>query len=267
MQDASGVDLTQFRRWYDQAGTPVLEVTDQYDAAKREYAVTFRQSCPPTPGQARSCRFTSRSRSAWSDRTARISHCSSPAKAPYWPTRVLSVKHAAETFRFVGVAASRCLRCARLLRAGDRPVSVYGDRAHAPDGARRRPVQSLGGGPAARARDPLARRRGCRRRTAGRSAACVHRCVCARAAGGTGRSGFRRRSARAALGGLYRGTDGRRRSRCDPRRPDRGPTRDRGRAARSTPRELSRVDHHRALFTGRRIRPAGARCATPASAI
>ena len=26
MQDASGVDLTQFRRWYDQAGTPVLEV-------------------------------------------------------------------------------------------------------------------------------------------------------------------------------------------------------------------------------------------------
>ncbi len=39
MQDASGVDLAQFRRWYDQAGTPVLEVTDTYDPEVRELAV------------------------------------------------------------------------------------------------------------------------------------------------------------------------------------------------------------------------------------
>jgi aminopeptidase N len=51
MADASGVDLTQFRRWYDQAGTPVLEVTDAYDAVARRYALTVRQSCQPTPGQ------------------------------------------------------------------------------------------------------------------------------------------------------------------------------------------------------------------------
>ena len=51
MADASGADLTQFKRWYDQAGTPVLEVQSEYDAARESYALTVRQSCPPTPGQ------------------------------------------------------------------------------------------------------------------------------------------------------------------------------------------------------------------------
>ncbi|MDB5903704.1 MAG: pepN [Betaproteobacteria bacterium] len=51
MADASGVDLTQFKRWYDQAGTPRVEVTDAYDAAAKRYTLDVRQSCPPTPGQ------------------------------------------------------------------------------------------------------------------------------------------------------------------------------------------------------------------------
>ena len=51
MHDASGIDLTQFRRWYDQAGTPVVEVEDEYDAASRRYTLKLTQSCPPTPGQ------------------------------------------------------------------------------------------------------------------------------------------------------------------------------------------------------------------------
>jgi aminopeptidase N len=51
MADASGIDLTQFRRWYDQAGTPVLDVSDAYDAATKRYSLTVRQTCPPTPGQ------------------------------------------------------------------------------------------------------------------------------------------------------------------------------------------------------------------------
>ena len=52
MADASGADLTQFRRWYDQAGTPVLEVTDAYDADARRYMLTVKQSCTPTPHAA-----------------------------------------------------------------------------------------------------------------------------------------------------------------------------------------------------------------------
>ncbi len=51
MQDASGVDLSHFRRWYDQAGTPVLEVLGEYSAAVRRYTLTVKQSCPSTPGQ------------------------------------------------------------------------------------------------------------------------------------------------------------------------------------------------------------------------
>src|SRR6185436_677519 len=51
IEDASGVDLTQFRRWYEQAGTPRLDVRDRYDAAARAYELTVTQSCPPTPGQ------------------------------------------------------------------------------------------------------------------------------------------------------------------------------------------------------------------------
>ena len=46
MQDASGIDLTQFKRWYDQAGTPVVDVEDAYDPAQQTYTLTVRQSCP-----------------------------------------------------------------------------------------------------------------------------------------------------------------------------------------------------------------------------
>ncbi|WP_407311163.1 aminopeptidase N [Pseudomonas sp. nanlin1] len=49
MEDANGADLTQFKRWYSQAGTPRLAVSEAYDAAQGEYRLTFRQSCPPTP--------------------------------------------------------------------------------------------------------------------------------------------------------------------------------------------------------------------------
>jgi aminopeptidase N len=51
MQDASGVDLTQFRRWYDQAGTPLLTVSDTYDPATRRYTLAVKQSCAPTPAE------------------------------------------------------------------------------------------------------------------------------------------------------------------------------------------------------------------------
>jgi aminopeptidase N len=51
MQDVAGMDLTQFKRWYEQAGTPVLEVSADYDALARRYILTVSQSCPPTPGQ------------------------------------------------------------------------------------------------------------------------------------------------------------------------------------------------------------------------
>ncbi|MEX1031778.1 MAG: aminopeptidase N [Cellvibrionaceae bacterium] len=51
MEDASGRDLSQFKRWYTQAGTPRLSVTDDYDAQQQTYSLTIRQCSPETPGQ------------------------------------------------------------------------------------------------------------------------------------------------------------------------------------------------------------------------
>jgi aminopeptidase N len=50
--DASGRDMTQFMRWYAQAGTPEVNVRTQFDAERGIYTVTLKQSVPPTPGQA-----------------------------------------------------------------------------------------------------------------------------------------------------------------------------------------------------------------------
>ncbi|MHA7816824.1 MAG: aminopeptidase N [Pseudohaliea sp.] len=51
MADATGTDLTAFKRWYAQAGTPELTVTDHWDEAAGAYTLTVRQQTPPTPGQ------------------------------------------------------------------------------------------------------------------------------------------------------------------------------------------------------------------------
>jgi aminopeptidase N len=49
--EASGRDMTQFMRWYSQAGTPEVGVGTQFDAARKVYTVTCRQALAPTPGQ------------------------------------------------------------------------------------------------------------------------------------------------------------------------------------------------------------------------
>jgi aminopeptidase N len=49
MEQANGVDLRQFRRWYSQAGTPVLTITERY--ADGMLDLVIEQRCPATPGQ------------------------------------------------------------------------------------------------------------------------------------------------------------------------------------------------------------------------
>jgi aminopeptidase N len=51
MADASETDLTAFKLWYHQAGTPELVVADDYDVETRRYTVVLTQHTPPTPGQ------------------------------------------------------------------------------------------------------------------------------------------------------------------------------------------------------------------------
>lgn len=51
MSDASDIDLEQFKNWYSQAGTPVLQVKGEWLEADAEYRLLIRQHCPDTPGQ------------------------------------------------------------------------------------------------------------------------------------------------------------------------------------------------------------------------
>ncbi len=49
--DAAGYDLTQFMRWYRQAGTPELVVQANHDSGAKTCTLEITQMLPPTPGQ------------------------------------------------------------------------------------------------------------------------------------------------------------------------------------------------------------------------
>ncbi|HHK8229338.1 TPA: aminopeptidase N [Serratia marcescens] len=51
MEDASNVDLSRFRRWYSQSGTPLLTVRDEYDAETQQYRLHVSQKTAPTAEQ------------------------------------------------------------------------------------------------------------------------------------------------------------------------------------------------------------------------
>ncbi|PKO83285.1 MAG: aminopeptidase N [Betaproteobacteria bacterium HGW-Betaproteobacteria-11] len=53
MEDAGGIDLTQFRRWYARAGTPRLAARGEYDARARRYTLHLAQSLEPSAYERR----------------------------------------------------------------------------------------------------------------------------------------------------------------------------------------------------------------------
>ncbi len=52
MQSVSDIDLTQFRLWYQVAGTPTLSVNERYEPATSRYFLDVTQHVPDTPGQS-----------------------------------------------------------------------------------------------------------------------------------------------------------------------------------------------------------------------
>ena len=50
MEEASNKDLKQFKRWYNQSGTPELSIIGKHDQKAKKYILTVQQSCH-TPGQ------------------------------------------------------------------------------------------------------------------------------------------------------------------------------------------------------------------------
>ncbi|MDB5770873.1 MAG: pepN, partial [Burkholderia sp.] len=51
MADAGERDLSQFERWYSQAGTPRVTTQTHYDSIGRNFDLILSQDCPSTPGQ------------------------------------------------------------------------------------------------------------------------------------------------------------------------------------------------------------------------
>jgi aminopeptidase N len=92
-EDATGRDLTQFKRWYTDAGTPRLTVTEAWSDGT--YTLTFRQSTPPTPGQ--------------DEKPPRVIPIAvgllNPNGDEVVPTTVLAMTQVTQSFRFEGLAS------------------------------------------------------------------------------------------------------------------------------------------------------------------
>ncbi|MFZ6047106.1 aminopeptidase N [Pseudomonas sp. CR3202] len=104
MEDANGVDLSQFKRWYSQGGTPRLAVEESYDAAAKTYSLTFLQSCPPTPGQKDKQPFVIPVELGLLDAQGReLPLRLSGEAAAQGGSRVLALTEAEQTFTFVDI--------------------------------------------------------------------------------------------------------------------------------------------------------------------
>ncbi|MCE5993596.1 aminopeptidase N [Pseudomonas sp. KCA11] len=122
MEDANGVDFTQFKRWYNQAGTPRLEVSEAYDAAAKTYSLTFRQSCPQTPDKAEKLPFVIPVELGLLDAAGNDLPLQLAGEAKAQGTsRVLSVTEAEQTFTFQGIQAKPL---PSLLRGFSAPVKL-----------------------------------------------------------------------------------------------------------------------------------------------
>ncbi|ULT68097.1 aminopeptidase N [Pseudomonas sp. BC42] len=122
MEDANGVDLSQFKRWYSQAGTPRLAVSEAYDAAAKTYSLTFRQSCPQTPDKVEKLPFVIPVELGLLDsKGAGMALRLSGESAAQGTSRVISVTEAEQTFTFVDITEQPL---PSLLRGFSAPVKL-----------------------------------------------------------------------------------------------------------------------------------------------
>ncbi|MGE0223477.1 MAG: aminopeptidase N [Acetobacteraceae bacterium] len=124
MQDASGVDLQDFKRWYHQAGTPEIAVSDSYDAASKRYTLTVSQRTPPTPGQPeKQPLVVPLAMGLLDDNGQEVATRLEGEAAPVAGTRVLLADAAEKSFTFVDVASRPV---PSLLRDFSAPVKLSG---------------------------------------------------------------------------------------------------------------------------------------------
>ncbi|KGJ22287.1 aminopeptidase N [Paracoccus sanguinis] len=110
-EDATGRDLAQFKRWYTDAGTPELSLSEAWDEKAGRLTLHFTQATRPTPGQpekpARVIPIAVGLISANSDEVV--------------PTTVLEMTEAAQSFSFDGLGGRPIVS---LLRGFSAPVTV-----------------------------------------------------------------------------------------------------------------------------------------------
>jgi len=117
MADANKVDLTQFERWYTQAGTPTVKVEKAaYDAGAKTLELTLSQKCGPSPGQPTKEPYHI---------PVRVGLLGKTSGKELVGERVLELREAEQSFTFEGVSEEPVLS---VLRGFSAPVKLEMER-------------------------------------------------------------------------------------------------------------------------------------------
>jgi aminopeptidase N len=127
--DVSGRDLSVFRRWYAQAGTPKLKIATRYDEAARTFRVDLAQSLDPTPGQPEKLPMTIPVRLGLVDaKVGDLPLVSDQASAHELATGVFALETESRSLTFKNVPRRPALSA---LRGFSAPVNVVDDLSEA----------------------------------------------------------------------------------------------------------------------------------------
>ena len=121
MENASGLSLDQFRLWYSQAGTPVIEAETSHDVEAKTLTLRLRQSCRPTPEQAQKRPFHIPLRLGLIGRDGNDLPLELAANAERLSGEVLSLTNMEETFVFRNIGEPPVLS---LLRGFSAPTKL-----------------------------------------------------------------------------------------------------------------------------------------------
>ncbi|NOT83257.1 MAG: aminopeptidase N, partial [Methylococcaceae bacterium] len=126
MEAANDIDLTQFRRWYAQAGTPVITVQQAFDTTTKTLQLTISQHCPDTPGQTNKAPFHIPIKLGLLNPDGTVAPCQLKGSAAMSDEIILSLTEDKQTFSFdcSNHAANPGQPIASLLRNFSAPVKL-----------------------------------------------------------------------------------------------------------------------------------------------
>jgi aminopeptidase N len=119
--EPSGVDLSPYLDWYEQAGTPELRARGEYDAQSKVYTLALKQHTAPTPGQQHKRALPIPVRLALLGDDGRPLPLRLAGEAAGVAERVVELDGASRVFRFLDVERPRV---ASLLRGFSAPVRL-----------------------------------------------------------------------------------------------------------------------------------------------